>query len=52
MSNHEVVQEKVITFYEKFCLEIEDWRPHLEIKYCPMIGAKENNLDNGTNGGT
>lgn len=40
LSNHGEVQEEIVTFYEKLYSEVEDWRPHLEIRNCPMTGEE------------
>lgn len=44
LSNHEEEQEEKVTFYEKLYSETDDWRPNLEMRNCPMIGADENHL--------
>ncbi|KAF3645754.1 putative COP9 signalosome complex subunit 4-like [Capsicum annuum] len=40
----EEVHEEIISYSKKLYSELEDWRPHLDVRNCPMIGEEENSL--------
>ncbi|KAG5619929.1 hypothetical protein H5410_005147 [Solanum commersonii] len=37
------IQREITEYYENLYSEIEDWRPELEMRECPMIDEDENN---------